>query len=198
MTSMRKTIVVITAARSVAARVRPVPRCGRVMREGRWQKEKSDNANARKVSPHAGYTCEPHGAIHENFFPLHTDGVEHESSRNTLGESAGRNAICLTRSTNYLVNEQPQRVKIDYAQRVCDNTIERVAEMRLRALACSLYALAGNSVKRENTQHAVQKIVCKTYSASIDEMQYPQTPNLTRPVTVALTMLTPSLTLAES
>lgn len=83
-------------------------------------------------------------------FAPHTDGVEHESSRNTLGESAGRNAICLTRSTNYLVNEQLQRVKIDYAQRVCDNTIERVTEMRLRALACSLYALAGNSAKRGN------------------------------------------------
>ena len=37
-----------------------------------------------------------------------------------------------------------------------------------------------------------------THCASIAEIQYPQTPNLSRPVTVALTMLIPSLTFAES
>jgi len=52
-TSMRNTIVVNTAARRVAPSVRPVPRCGRVMREGRAQRAKSESVNARNVNPHA-------------------------------------------------------------------------------------------------------------------------------------------------
>ena len=60
MTSIRKTIVVIIAAKSVAVRASPVPQCERVMRVGRRQKAKSESMSARNVNPHAGMNSEPH------------------------------------------------------------------------------------------------------------------------------------------